>query len=298
MPLMLALTAAAAIAEPAATALMTPSGRWNVDYGDTACTLGRTYGTGKAETVLALRQLPLGSTLELMVYVNDRNTTMRLGQARIAVAGGATGERSDESRYESYPTQATGKRMTRMPVDIALFETLPSDRGPSDRGPSDTEPAGTRPTAAVLRVSPEKMPGWAFVMPNAKAAFEALAKCNDATVKLWGIDPTERSRIAQSAKATGSQGNWIATDDYPMTVVSKGAQGTSTILWTIGLDGRAADCRTVVTSGEVELDKAACRAIIARARYTPALGFDGKPMISHSTRKVTWRLPGTWSGGK
>ena len=44
MPLMLALTAAAAIAEPAATAPMTPSGRWNVDYGDPA-----------SETVTAVR---------------------------------------------------------------------------------------------------------------------------------------------------------------------------------------------------------------------------------------------------
>ncbi len=288
MPLMLALSAAAAIAEPAATAPMTPSGRWNVDYGDTACTLGRTYGTGKTETVLAMRQLPLGSTLEMMIYTNDRNGAMRLGQATITLAGGG----SDESRYESYPTQAAGKRMTRMPVDIALFETLPAKTGPTD-----TNPASARPADAVLRVSPEKMPGWAFVMPNAKAAFEALAKCNDATVKLWGIDPTERSRIAQPAEPRSPE-SWVTTNDYPMSVVGKGEQGTSTILWTISLDGHAVDCRTVVTSGEVELDKAACRAIAARARYTPALGFDGKPMISHSTRKVTWRLPGTWSGGK
>ncbi|MES2421246.1 MAG: energy transducer TonB [Pseudomonadota bacterium] len=272
MPLMLALIAAAALAEPSATAPLTPSGKWNVDYGVTACTLGRTYATGKAETVLVLRRLPLGSWLELMVYTNHRNTEMRLGQATITVTGGG----SDTSRYESFPTQVAGKRMTRMPVDITLFETLPAD--------------------AVLQVSPEKMPGWAFVMPNAKAAFEALAKCNDATVKLWGIDPTERSRIAQPAKATGSPETWISTSDYPMTVVGQGAQGTSTILWTIGLDGRATDCRTVVTSGEPVLDKAACQAITARARYTPALGFDGKPMISHNTRKVTWRLPGTWSG--
>lgn len=272
MPLMMALAAAAALAEPAATAPLTPVGKWNVDYGATACMLGRTYGTGKAETVLALRQVPLGSSLDLMVYTNDSSAAMRMGQAKVSVAGGET----HEGRYESFPTQASGKRMTQMPVDAALFEAL-------------------RP-AAVLRVAPEKMRGWSFTLPNAKAAFEALAKCNDSTVKLWGLDPTERSRIAQAAEPKRSPGDWISTSDYPMSIVSKGAQGTTTILWTIGLDGHVADCRTVVSSGEVELDKAACHAIVARGRYSPALGFDGKPMISHASRKVMWRLPGTWSG--
>ena len=270
MPMMLALTAAAAMAPAAAP--MTPSSKWNVDYGDTACVLGRSYGTGKAETILLLRRVPLASSLDLMIYTNDRGTTMRMGQAKVSIVGGET----REGHYESFPTQASGKRMTQMPVDVSLFEALQA--------------------GAVLQVSPEKMPGWVFAVPNAKAAFEALAKCNDATVKLWGIDPTERSRIAQPAEPKSYPGNWISTNDYPMTVVSKGAQGTTTILWTIGLDGHAAECRTVVTSGEVELDKAACRAIIARGRYRPALGFDGKPMLSHSSRKVMWRLPGTWSG--
>ncbi|SFN68261.1 energy transducer TonB [Sphingomonas sp. OK281] len=272
MPLMVALIAAAALAEPAATAPLTPVGKWNVDYGATACMLGRTYGTDKAETILALRRAPLEPTMDLMIYTNDRSATMRLGQAAVSVVGGGTGE----SRYESYPTQASGKRMTRMPVDVALFETLPAD--------------------AVLKIMPDKMPGWAFALPHAKAAFEALATCNDATVKLWGIDPTERSRIAQPAAPTTSPAYWISPEDYPKTVLGKGAQGTSTVLWTIGVDGRVADCRTVVKSGEVELDKAACTAITNRGRYSPALGFDGKPMISHLTRKVTWRLPGTWSG--
>ncbi|MES3151376.1 energy transducer TonB [Sphingomonas faeni] len=166
--------------------------------------------------------------------------------------------------------------MTQMPIDAALFEALPPD--------------------AVLRVAPKKMRGWSFTLLNAKAAFEALAKCNDSTVKLWGIDPTERSRIAQSAEPASYPGDWVVTNAYPMTIVRKGAQGTSIVLWTIGLDGRVADCRTVVSSGEVELDKAACRAITQRGRYKPALGHDGKPMISHSTRKVAWRLRGTWSG--
>ena len=41
MPLMLALAAAAALAEPTAAPL-TPASKWNVDYGATACMLGRT----------------------------------------------------------------------------------------------------------------------------------------------------------------------------------------------------------------------------------------------------------------
>ena len=277
MPLMLALTAAAAITAPSPDAPMTPSGKWNVDYGASACTLGRVYGTGKTETTLVLRRVPLASTLDLMISTTDRNAAMRLGQATLSVGGPRAVGTSTQSRYESYPTQSPGKRMMRTPVDVEMFDMLPAD--------------------AVLRVAPDKGPGWAFILPSGKAAFEALATCNDSTAKLWGVDPAERTRIAQPAKPRTSPEYWITPADYPRTVASSGAQGTSTILWTIGIDGRSTDCRTVVTSGEVELDKAACSAIIARARYTPALGFDGKPVLSHITRKVAWRLTGAWSGG-
>lgn len=267
MPLaILALAAAAAVATPLA-----PTSKWNVDYGETACLLGRLYGTGKDETLVAFRMMPLGSSLDLLIHTK-RGSTFRVGQAHIAIDGGDT----DDSRYESFPTTKSASYMTRMPVDSALFAALPGD--------------------AVLRVQPDKTPGWAFAMPNARKAFEALAKCNDATLKRWGLDPAEREHIAVPPQSKHGEEAWIGPNDYPPSALQAGAQGTTVILWAIGTDGRASDCRTVVTSGDGDMDKAACHAILQRGRYTPALDAAGKPMISHRTRKVNWILPGTWSG--
>ena len=81
-----------------------------------------------------------------------------------------------------------------------------------------------------------------------------------------------------------------------MGLVRMGAQGTTQMLWTIGVDGRVGECRIVSPSGQEELDKAACRAMTLRGRYAPAKDANGQPMVSHQTRKVKWRLPGTWSG--
>ena len=95
--------------------------------------------------------------------------------------------------------------------------------------------------------------------------------------------------VSKAAGAKGNPADWITNDDYPSGVE---ASGTTRIRWDIGANGRVENCTTVSSSGNRQLDNAACSALSRHARYTPALDQNGNPIRSPGqTRNVVWRLP-------
>ncbi|MBN8818557.1 MAG: energy transducer TonB [Sphingomonas sp.] len=83
----------------------------------------------------------------------------------------------------------------------------------------------------------------------------------------------------------------ITSDDYPEEALYNEVQGTVTIVWTITSLGFVEHCHVVESSGHAQLDEAACRAIIRRARYEPARDREGRAIASIERRRVVWQLP-------
>jgi TonB family protein len=94
-----------------------------------------------------------------------------------------------------------------------------------------------------------------------------------------------------AAKARSDETQWITSDDYPPEAIRANQQGTVTISWTIGVDGRVRDCHSIGSSGFATLDEAGCRALTRRGRYAPARDAIGKPLATKKTRRIAWRLP-------
>ena len=122
-------------------------------------------------------------------------------------------------------------------------------------------------------------------------ALQALKICQDDLLRGWNIDPAERERVAEPAQAVVPDSKLLSWVDYPKKALDTGSYGTSIIVWTIGIDGTVSGCRTVIGSGTEALDKAACLGITRNARYRPAAGQDGQPMVTHHVRRIRWSLP-------
>lgn len=103
--------------------------------------------------------------------------------------------------------------------------------------------------------------------------------------------PPAPPRVSKAADAKGNPADWITTDDYPSSALRAGDEGTVTISWTVGTNGRVENCHTVSSSGHSDLDEAACRALTRHARYKPALDQNGEPMTVTQSRRVVWRIP-------
>ncbi|MEO7680549.1 MAG: energy transducer TonB, partial [Sphingomonas sp.] len=121
-------------------------------------------------------------------------------------------------------------------------------------------------------------------------AQKVVDKCQADLLRSWGVDPQERIAVA-TPETRLSHGAWINSGDYPSGAINQASIGDTTILYTIGTEGAITDCRIVGRSGTPELDAAACAAITKRGRFRPALDAAGKPLVTHETRRINWRMP-------
>lgn len=72
-------------------------------------------------------------------------------------------------------------------------------------------------------------------------------------------------------------GSWFRANDYPIEAMKKGIEGSVTFEVDVDPAGKPTACRVAVSSGSSILDRATCDAVLARARFEPALGPDGRP---------------------
>ncbi|MBU3078169.1 energy transducer TonB [Sphingomonas quercus] len=104
--------------------------------------------------------------------------------------------------------------------------------------------------------------------------------------------PPPPPQPSKAAEARGNPGSWVTTDDYPPSAIRDGIQGTSQLTFDINPQGRIENCRVTASSGSPLLDDTACKLVVRRGRYSPALDQAGNPMSGGTkTLRFTWRLP-------
>lgn len=250
----------------AAAAPLQPNGNWSVAYESSMCLASRKFGPA-GDVTLMLRPSPLGDNLEVTFVMGGSN------DRRVVLGGDATlviepGGRTFDASYEAWRSQSLGGRAIILYTDQELLGQLTDDGSLTFKAPKELE----------LSVSTRHL---TKLMP-------VISDCKKKVAQHWGVDLAELDRMSVPAKPAVDPSRWVSPNDYPTDVLRGRQSGASTLVWTIGTDGRVSDCKVVASSGVDSLDRAGCRAITARGRYTPALDKAGKPMISHSMRRIMW----------
>jgi protein TonB len=154
-------------------------------------------------------------------------------------------------------------------------------------GGMDTDQPPVDPRSPV---QPDRSPAPVMII----AAIAALAAW-----AAWQVWPDWTVRIHQKPSATQSTQRRPAdqplvglftADDYPPDAADRNEQGTTQVAVTVGLDGRVHGCSVAVSSGSASLDRATCRIITARARFSPAQDRNGQAVTGTFHQSVTWRL--------
>ena len=87
--------------------------------------------------------------------------------------------------------------------------------------------------------------------------------------------------------------SYVSTADYPASALRNREQGDVHFRLGVGADGRVTGCEVLATSGSSALDNAACSLMRRRARFSPAYGPAGAPVVSAHAGRIAWRLPAT-----
>lgn len=92
---------------------------------------------------------------------------------------------------------------------------------------------------------------------------------------------------ARAVRVSGRLDN----SDYPRSALRSGAEGTVSVEYIVGTDGRVSGCTVTRSSGHAELDATTCRLIELRFRYRPARDRSGAPAAETVRKTYDWMLP-------
>ncbi len=100
--------------------------------------------------------------------------------------------------------------------------------------------------------------------------------------------PPSRARAAQR----DGQNRWAARiqANYPRRAVQREIEGNVGVSVVVGPDGRVTGCQVTSSSGNEDLDQAACEGMQRYARYEPALDDAGNPTTGRDTMTIVYRL--------
>lgn len=251
----------AAIAS-AAAAPLPPHGSWTVAYEPAMCLASRKFGM-EGELELLLRPSPVGSALEITLIDTGSKERRVVLDGDAFLQAGPGGERQQVS-YRAWRSPSQKGRVVIVNAKQALLDQIADDGW---LGFDD----GAGKSVAV------RMTQFAKLRP-------VLADCKRKVAQHWGVDVAALERLATPADPIGDPARWVSYTDFPAGASS----GQVTMLFRIGEDGRASECRVIESTGEKSLEDVSCRTMVQRARFRPALARDGKPIVSWEIRRVRW----------
>lgn len=250
---------------PAAPALA-PSGQWLVEGQDNMCALSHTFGADGGEVTLALKPWPLGSMYDVLLFSRSSAADIRYGKAVIQVDDHTPSLASDSVEFG---LRSGDRRLLSFKVDGAALDGLA--------------------TAHSVTLTLDRRRIVLATTGTAKAV-EVLATCQTLLRKQLGIQYDLAAGYQRSARPHGRESDWFTPDDYPPRALEGNNQGVSRLLLTIATDGRVARCVAFGSSGNAQMDRAACHAFEQRGRYLPALDAAGKPIEDYVQQSVRWVL--------
>lgn len=254
---------------PASASELEPIGSWTLDYGDTACTAARQFGTASHPVIFAIIPSITGDNYDLLINL------AKPGPRYAEELSGSVdfGRRSIRSGLLRFGDKATGKTVYRYQISAKQIEQAR--------------------LATTVTLHTGNGSRFSLALTDMPAILDGLKSCTADLQNYWNMGPSNAGRFSRSAKAATDIRAVFTADDYPRQAISKMQQGSAQYILLIDEKGRIAGCDLVRRSGVPALDAMGCAVMQERAKFAPALDAHGAPMRDTvTTPPITWRIMG------
>ena len=252
------------ITTPATGAQLQPTEKWHVFFDESQCLAQRNYGSKERPLYLVLKQPALGNVIQVAVALS------RAHKSATEADGAVTFDRH-ASHKMSFLIYGPPKGNFRFYTTNLPLEHLAEAR-----------------SAATVRIAVEGLDD-TFVISDVGDLLKVMDNCVADLRNYWNLNEDSRkSRVSRGAR--GNLQGLLSSEDYPSDAVRNLESGRVKVALLINESGAVADCSVVETSGVAVLDAQACAAIKARARFSPAVGTDGKPVKDGFVQTIAWQL--------
>jgi len=268
---------------------LAPTSTWNVNYDDDSCQLERVFGLGDAMIFVVFDQFGPGQSFK--VTLGSKRFRSLSGSGKASVRFGP----DEAEQMREYFTGRLNKELPALILlgNMRMDKVLDRPRnGGKHTGFDDTPPLAPERIAAVK----ELIIGRPFSKPvklalgSMRAPVAALEKCINNMMTNWGIDVARHATLSRPAIPLTNPMNWMGNNDYPTGARFMGAQGIVDFRLSIDEAGKPSACHIQQSTRPPEFDAAVCSAMIRKARFTPALDKDGKPLASYFRGTVVFKI--------
>jgi hypothetical protein len=273
-----------------------PSSAWQMDYGDDRCTLARSFGEGEDQTLFTLSMYAPDDfpTINIIRKERPRDPNKYLVQF------------APDTEYAEidYPMQAKFGDLNGVILPFSLrpvAETIAIEKQAKAK-PDERDYTVFRNWTAAEREERERSitefrlrrafaDDLHLKLGSMRQPMEAMRTCLDELLGHWGIDAEVQRSLRQPALPVGNPGDWVVTADYPQGMLTSGYQGVVDFRLIVGADGKPTNCIIQQTSRPADFAAASCRALMRRAKFSPAIDAAGNPVISYWSNSVRFVIP-------
>lgn len=245
--------------------------KWVVDAEDTRCTLTR-VAPGADELILKAIVDPLDNRTSITLLFPGRQSDLVRSWEKAELVLAPGGKRFQGNAAPSHGESEPGYGIRFSGTDQEIPAVL------------------ARSSGLAIWVKGRQI--GAIQFSNAQAPMKALQQCNDDYLRSVGIDPATIAALQKRPQplGDGSIAQWVFDEDYPKDALQARAEGTTTIRFTVGIDGRAKDCAILKSAGFKSLDLQTCYLFLSRGRFSPAIDKDGHPTEAPLITPLRWIL--------
>ena len=163
----------------------------------------------------------------------------------------------------------------------------PKPQAPPPVAPAPPPPVATPSPTPPAQVPPVEVADAPSTAP--KQAITAVANSNPQPAPATAAAPAAPARAAPQARTPASvSAAQCDKPDYPTASRRMEEEGTVSLRFLVGVDGKVIQSEIEKSSGFKRLDEAA-RAGLSKCRFQPAT-VDGRPEQAWASMKYTWRL--------
>jgi hypothetical protein len=278
--------------EPQAPLRLKQSGQWIVEFGDQGCRMFREFGTGDDKTMIMISRYAPSESFRLTIGGKlfkrqaNRDVTLQFGpneaEQKISFMAG--------NLSPEMPAMILAGSIRMAPVPEAELAAFAKSDYQDENA---ITPMGAERVKAVtyLKVGkPLKQP-IILELGRMDRPMAVMDQCIDHLMTTWGIDVQKHKNLKRQVRPTVSPGRWITTDDYPTKMLGQGQAAIVDVRLDVDGEGNAVGCHIQATTRPKEFDDAVCKSLMRRAKFTPALDADSKPIQSYWKSTVTFLIP-------
>jgi hypothetical protein len=277
--LVLAVSNVSAEASPRYKALA-PSSPWTIDYADDSCRLLRSFGTGREAIKLRFERFAPSETFRMSLIGQPLKSKGAL------YTGLKLGFRPGPSPAIGIMALSGTSEGAKAPMLMAGAWTLFGR--PTAKGSPLPTPDEERRVVELTIDQNQEDADFILALGAMDKPMAALRTCTDELLTHWGLDATSQRNLKQGVTPTTTPGAWLRPEDYPRDKSNSGGSAVVNFRLIVDAQGVPKSCALQGGTDGATFHETTCRLLMERARFSPALDSNGKPVESYYVNAVSW----------